>query len=150
MVCTLWCVGAVCVFVTYVLCDVNRLQIGDSQLCARLCFGYLGSGLHHRPLLRRRKSQHRKVWRAKAKQVRAVSVWVYTVCVCFTCWAVCTCWTTCVGTPVCTTGGGGLESDMLSLEWREPSVNEGGVSTFQANNFIESFGVFLFKFCYSN
>lgn len=39
----------------------------------------------------------------------------------FTCWAVCTCWTTWVGTPVCTTAGGGLESDTLSLEWREPS-----------------------------
>lgn len=45
------------------------------------------------------------------------------VCVCayFTCWAACTCWTTWVGTPVCTTAGGGLESDTLSLEWREPS-----------------------------
>lgn len=52
----------------------------------------------------------------------------FTVCLCvwahFTCWAVCTCWTTCVGTPDCTTAGGGLESDTLSLEWREPSEGQ--------------------------
>lgn len=48
-----------------------------------------------------------------------ISIWEY-----LTCWAVCTCWTTCVGTPVCTTAGGGLESDTLSLEWREPSETQ--------------------------
>ena len=52
----------------------------------------------------------------------------FILCLCvwahFTCWAACTCWTTCVGTPVCTTAGGGLESDTLSLEWREPSEGQ--------------------------
>ncbi len=59
----------------------------------------------------------------------------FMLCLCmsayFTCWAACTCWTTCVGTPVCTTAGGGLESETLSLEWREPSEGQwGNVSTF--------------------
>ena len=54
------------------------------------------------------------------------------VCVCaFTCWAVCTCWTTCVGTPVWTTTGGGLESETLSLEWRDPSGKVRGNGWFQ-------------------
>lgn len=60
--------------------------------------------------------EQKKTWRNRLIKC----IWKST-CVYLTCWAVCTCWTTCVGTPVWTTAGGGLESDTLSLEWREPS-----------------------------
>lgn len=45
---------------------------------------------------------------------------IVVICVHLTCWVVCTGWTTWVGTPG---AAGGLESDRLSLEWTEPSMD---------------------------
>lgn len=42
----------VCVCLTHLWADMNRLETGDTELGAWLSLGYLRSGLHHGPLLR--------------------------------------------------------------------------------------------------